>query len=73
VRISGFDHVTIVEQPASYAIEAVNFFLNRDDSGCSALWDVGDDHANTGHIPASHAVHRSLGHSCSQENVTLHT
>jgi hypothetical protein len=61
VRISGFDHVTIVEQPASYATEAVTFFLNRDDS------------ANTGNIRASHAVHRSFGHSCSQENVTLPT
>ena len=37
--INGFTHVTLVEQPALDAVRDVQFFLNGENSGGSALWD----------------------------------
>lgn len=35
------ENVTVIEQPASEAPGEVTFFINSDDSGGNALWDIG--------------------------------
>lgn len=39
IALNGFDHITVVEQPASDAPGEIKFFINSDDSGGNALWD----------------------------------
>ncbi|MBY0508825.1 MAG: FkbM family methyltransferase [Rhodospirillaceae bacterium] len=41
IAINAFEHVTVVEQPASAVAGEVEFFINSDNSGGNALWDVG--------------------------------
>jgi FkbM family methyltransferase len=41
IAINAFGHVTVVAQPASAGAGEVEFFINSDNSGGNALWDVG--------------------------------
>lgn len=41
IALNNLANVTLIEQPASNAPDDVTFFINSDDSGGSALWDVG--------------------------------
>ncbi len=41
IGLNTFEHVTVVEQPASDAPGEIKFFINSDDSGGNALWDPG--------------------------------
>ncbi|MEW5729284.1 MAG: FkbM family methyltransferase [Pseudomonadota bacterium] len=41
IALNRFSHVSVVERPASDSIQEVDFYLNADDSGGSALWDPG--------------------------------
>ncbi len=46
VALNGLFNVTIVDQPASSEAGEVTLWLNSDNSGGNALWDIGDPDAN---------------------------
>jgi FkbM family methyltransferase len=47
IAINDFSHVSVIERPASDRTGPVQFFLNSDDSGGNALWDVATFEGNT--------------------------
>ncbi len=41
IALNELANVNLVEQPASHTSEEIEFYINSDDSGGNALWDVG--------------------------------
>jgi FkbM family methyltransferase len=41
IALNGFGNVTVVDQPALAAVADVNLYINSDNSGGTAVWDVG--------------------------------
>ena len=41
IKLNELANVNLVEQPASHTGKEITFYINSDDSGGNALWDVG--------------------------------
>ena len=59
IGLNAFGNVTVVDRPALAASGTVDFYLNGDDSGGSALWDPGEypDNARSRQSPNRLSLH----------------
>lgn len=56
IALNKLDNVTLIEQPASNMPGDITFFINSDDSGGNAMWDVGTFPGNVKSAAAPESV-----------------